>query len=36
VGTHPKAAILKQLPTHFKAKHEKPLGCNTTSADGEV
>jgi len=26
VGTHKKIAILKQLPTHFKAKREKGVG----------
>jgi len=26
VGTHQKIAILKQLPTHFKAKREKGVG----------
>jgi len=26
VGTHQKIAILKQLPTHFKANREKSVG----------
>jgi len=28
VGTHPKIAFLKQLPTHFKAKRQKGVGTS--------